>query len=172
MLGDALRAIDNHLSSDDTVRLNQVFKDGIKSNDLQSIYFSSLNLKDLSAQEKTDICSKLISMHGESKLNVSLSINSFPKQQSNIQMSLLLKEFEKNFYLCGASKLFACKHALPESILSAVKTSLTKDTTTAHELYYNYFAYKYAGNVVDEATKTRIAANLQTILKADDSLSK
>lgn len=72
MLGDALRAIDNHLSSEDTARLNQVFKDGIKSNDLQSIYFSSLNLKDLSVQEKTDVCNKLDSLHGDSKLNVSL----------------------------------------------------------------------------------------------------
>lgn len=71
VLGDALRAIDNHLSSEDIARLNQVFVDGIKSNDLQSIYFSALNLKDLSAQEKTNACNRLLSLHGESKLNVS-----------------------------------------------------------------------------------------------------
>lgn len=82
------------------------------------------------------------------------------------------KEFERNFYLVGASELLACKSIIPESVSSAVKASLSKDTTTAHELFYNYYSNKYAGNTIDEATKTRIAANLQTILKADDSLSK
>lgn len=72
MLGDALRAIENHLSSDDNVRLNQVFVDGIKSNDLQAIYFSALNLKDLSASEKTKVCERLVTLYTESKLNVSL----------------------------------------------------------------------------------------------------
>lgn len=70
VLGDAIRAIDNHLSADDITRLNQVFVDGIKSNDLQSIYFSSLNLKDISAQEKTNVCNRLATLHAESKLNV------------------------------------------------------------------------------------------------------
>ncbi|XP_031627769.1 dolichyl-diphosphooligosaccharide--protein glycosyltransferase subunit 2 [Contarinia nasturtii] len=149
VLGDALRAIENHLSSEDSVRLQQVFVDGIKSNDLQAIYFSALNLKELSAQEKSNVCERLLSLHGESKLN----------------------EFEKNFYLVGASKLLSCSSPVPAAILSTVKSSLAKDTTTAHELYYNYFSNKYAGNAVDDATKTRIATNLQTILKADDSLS-
>lgn len=70
-MGDALRAIENHLSHEDNARLKQVFVDGIKSNDLQAIYFSSLNLKDLSAKEKTDVCSRLATLHAESKLNVS-----------------------------------------------------------------------------------------------------
>lgn len=149
VLGDAIRAIDNHLSADDITRLNQVFADGIKSNDLQSIYFSSLNLKDISAQEKTNVCNRLATLHAESKLN----------------------EFEKNFYLVGTHKHLSCSSAVSASVLSAIKSSLSKDTTTSHELYFNYFANKYVGNAVDDATKTRLAANLQTILKADDSLS-
>lgn len=71
VLGDALRAIDNHLTSDDSVRLQQVFIDGFKSNDLQSIYYSALNSDNLSANEKTEVCSRLVDLHGESKLNVS-----------------------------------------------------------------------------------------------------
>lgn len=149
VLGDALRAIDNHLTSEDNARLKQVFVDGINSNDLQAIYFSALNLKDLSAQEKSKICERLNTLYGESKLN----------------------DFEKNFYLVGASKLLSCSSPVPAAVLSAIKASLSKDTKTAHELYYNYFANKYAGNAVDDATKTRIATNLQNILKADDSLS-
>lgn len=70
-MGDALRAIDNHLTSDDSVRLQQVFIDGFKSNDLQSIHFSASNLDDLSSNEKTDVCSRLVDLHAESKLNVS-----------------------------------------------------------------------------------------------------
>lgn len=72
LLGDALRAIDNHLTSEDNVRLQQVFVDGIKSNDLQSIYFGALNLNDLSATEKNEACQRLVNLHTESKLNVSV----------------------------------------------------------------------------------------------------
>lgn len=71
VFGDALRAIDNHLTSEDNARLRQVFVDGIKSNDLQAIYYSALNHKDLSAQEKSNVCDRLVNLHSESKLNVS-----------------------------------------------------------------------------------------------------
>lgn len=71
---DALRAIDNSLSSDDNTRLKQVFLDGFNSNDLQSNYFGALNLKELTAQEKNSACSRLVSLHSESKLNVSFSL--------------------------------------------------------------------------------------------------
>lgn len=83
-----------------------------------------------------------------------------------------MQAFEKNFYLAGAHSQLACSEAIPAAALSAIKSSLSKDTTTSHELYYNYFSNKYVGNAIDEATKTKIANNLQTILKADDSLSK
>lgn len=77
MLGDALRAIDNHLTSDDTARLNQVFVDGIKSNDLQSIYFSALKFKDLSEEDKTNACNRHVNLYRESKLNVSFFLTLF-----------------------------------------------------------------------------------------------
>lgn len=70
---NALRAIDNSLSSDDNARLKQVFLDGFKSNDIQAVYFGALNLKELSAQEKNSACSRLPSLYSESKLNVSFS---------------------------------------------------------------------------------------------------
>lgn len=72
MLGDTLRGIDNHLTNEDNVRLQQVFADGIKSNDLQAIYFSALNLNDLSATDKNEACQRLVNLHTESKLNVSI----------------------------------------------------------------------------------------------------
>lgn len=74
MLSDALKAIDNNLSIEDNARLQQVFVDGIKSNELQAIFFSALNLKDLSAQEKNKVCERLVSLHTESKLNVSFAL--------------------------------------------------------------------------------------------------
>lgn len=82
------------------------------------------------------------------------------------------KEFEKNFYLVGSHNHLQCKNAVPAAILSAVQSSLTKDSITVQELYYNYFANKYIGNAVDDSTKTRIAARLYSILSSDDSLSK
>lgn len=83
-----------------------------------------------------------------------------------------MQTFEKNFYLVGAHSQLSCSEAISAAVLSAIKSSLLKDTTTSHESYYNYFANKYVGDAVDEATKTKIANNLQAILKADDSLSK
>lgn len=71
LMGDALRAIEIHLTNEDNVRLHQVFVDGVKSNDLQAIFFSALNLKDLSAQEKNEVCERLVNLYTESKLNVS-----------------------------------------------------------------------------------------------------
>lgn len=71
MLGDALRAIDNHLTSEDNERLQQVFVDGFKSNDLQAILYSAVNLENLSANEKTETCNRVLELHAESKLNVS-----------------------------------------------------------------------------------------------------
>lgn len=87
-------------------------------------------------------------------------------------IGVFVKDFERNYYLVGSSKLLDCKNIVPETVLSAVKASLSKDSTTAQELYFNIFANKFVGNALDEATKTRVATNLQNILKADDSLSK
>lgn len=68
---EAARTINSHLSGSDLDRLNKVFLDGIKSNDLQSLYYSALNLKQLSSEEKASTCSQLLNLHAESKLNVS-----------------------------------------------------------------------------------------------------
>lgn len=61
-----------HINDDDHQRLLAVFADGIKSNDLQSIYYSSANSKklSLSENEKTAICDQLSALHSASKLNV------------------------------------------------------------------------------------------------------
>lgn len=147
---EAARTINSHLSATDLERLNKVFLDGIKSNDLQAIYFSSLNFKELTNDVKLSVCDRLIALHAESKLN----------------------EFEKNFYLTGAHRQIGCQAAVPSNIASTIKSSLTKDTSTAHELYFNYFSNKNIGATIDDATKGRIATNLQSILKTDDSLSR
>lgn len=71
---NALRAIDNSLNSDDNARLKQVFTEGLKSDDLPSVFFSALNLfKELPAQEKNAVCSRLAKLHSDSKLNVSFA---------------------------------------------------------------------------------------------------
>lgn len=68
----ATRTVNNFLSKSDQDRLQSVFQDGIKSNDLQSIYYSALNLKSsLQSQEKTEVCGRLAASYADSKLNVS-----------------------------------------------------------------------------------------------------
>lgn len=68
---EAARTINSHLSESDLERLNKVFVDGIDSNDLQAVYYSAVNLKQLTSATKTSTCSRLLSLHAESKLNVS-----------------------------------------------------------------------------------------------------
>lgn len=73
LCSEAARTINSHLSGTDLERLDKVFADGISSNDLQSVYYSALNLKTLSEADKASTCSRLLSLHAESKLNVSSS---------------------------------------------------------------------------------------------------
>lgn len=85
---------------------------------------------------------------------------------------MVAQEFEKNFYLTGATKQLGCSQQLPANILTNVKLSLSKEPSTSHELFFNYFSNKNAGAVIDDATKNRLATALQTLLKSDDSLSR
>lgn len=68
----AAKTIDTHLSATDLERLNKVFSDGLKSNDLQSIYYGAVNSKEIAAADvKQSICNRLPTLYTESKLNVS-----------------------------------------------------------------------------------------------------
>lgn len=68
---EAARTINGHLNGSDLDRLNRVFLDGVKSNDLQSIFYSALYGKNLNVNDVTSACQKLEKLHAESKLNVS-----------------------------------------------------------------------------------------------------
>uniref|UniRef100_A0A182RFP5 Dolichyl-diphosphooligosaccharide--protein glycosyltransferase subunit 2 n=1 Tax=Anopheles funestus TaxID=62324 RepID=A0A182RFP5_ANOFN len=142
------RTVSSHLTAQDQERFAKVFSEGLKSNDLQSLYYASANVA-LPAGDVTSTCKRLFTLHGESKLN----------------------DFEKNFYLIGARKNFGCKEALPAKVESAVKAALTKDASTAQEIYYNFHSAKLAGLTVDEKVRTTLGKNLQTVLKKDDSLN-
>ena len=48
--------------------------DGLKSTDLQSIYYSVINLKSIKNDEKTNICSRISNFAKDSKINVSLFV--------------------------------------------------------------------------------------------------
>lgn len=65
------RTVDSHLGPKDLTRLQKVFVDGLSSNDLQAIFFSSLNIETTDAATKETLCKKIVTLHAESKLNVS-----------------------------------------------------------------------------------------------------
>lgn len=69
--GHAARTVDSHLTPQDLQRFQSVFVSALTSNDLQSIYYASLNIEPTSADEKKQLCQKLNKLHEESKLNVS-----------------------------------------------------------------------------------------------------
>ncbi|XP_050073129.1 dolichyl-diphosphooligosaccharide--protein glycosyltransferase subunit 2 [Anopheles maculipalpis] len=142
------RTVSNHLTTQDKERFAKVFDEGLKSNDLQSLYYASVNVA-LPAGDAVSTCKRLLSLHRESKLN----------------------DFEKNFYLIGARKNFDCKETLPTQVESAVKAALTKDASTAQEIYYNFHSAKLADLTVDEKVRIVLGKNLQTVLKKDDSLN-
>jgi oligosaccharyltransferase complex subunit delta (ribophorin II) len=55
--------------------------------------------------------------------------------------------------------------------LNQLKSSFDKDFTTIQQMYYNYFAQKSLDpSFLNEAKKKKIATNLQSLLKKDDSL--
>ncbi|XP_053675449.1 dolichyl-diphosphooligosaccharide--protein glycosyltransferase subunit 2 [Anopheles nili] len=142
------RTVTSHLTAQDQQRFTKIFDEGLKSTDLQSLYYSSVNVA-LPAGDVASACKRLFALHTESKLN----------------------DFEKNFYLIGARKNFGCKEALPAKVETTVKAALTKDASTAQEIYYNLNSAKLAGLTVDEKVRTTLGKNLQTVLKKDDSLN-
>uniref|UniRef100_A0A182NHK5 Dolichyl-diphosphooligosaccharide--protein glycosyltransferase subunit 2 n=1 Tax=Anopheles dirus TaxID=7168 RepID=A0A182NHK5_9DIPT len=142
------RTVSSHLTAQDQDRFAKVFAEGLKSSDLQSLYYSSANVA-LPAGDVVSTCKRLFTLHAESKLN----------------------DFEKNFYLIGARKNFGCKEALPAKVETSVKTALAKDATTTQEIYYNLHSAKLAGLAVDEKVRTALGKNLQSVLKKDDSLN-
>lgn len=68
------RTVQQCLSDSDTARYSQVFVDGLKSNDLQSVYYSAINHNTATEAEKKDVCKRLVALHTESKLNVSSTL--------------------------------------------------------------------------------------------------
>ncbi|XP_058056009.1 dolichyl-diphosphooligosaccharide--protein glycosyltransferase subunit 2 [Anopheles bellator] len=142
------RTVATHLTAQDQERFAKVFSEGLKSNDLQSLFFTSSNVK-LPANDVVGTCKRLLTLHAESKLN----------------------DFEKNYYLIGASKNFGCKEALPAKVETAVKASLSKDASTTQELYFNFYSAKLVGVKLDEKTRTALGKNLQALVKKDDSLN-
>ncbi|XP_055917463.1 dolichyl-diphosphooligosaccharide--protein glycosyltransferase subunit 2 [Eupeodes corollae] len=146
----ALQTVSSHLSSSDLSRLQKVFIDGLSSNDLQSIYYSTVNVETTNESQKAALCQKIHATYQDSKLN----------------------DFEKNFYLVGAHKNAKCTTvAIPQAVLNKISSSFSKDAATAQEIFFNLFASKAMGVTIDAPTSSKIAKNLQNILKKDDSLS-
>ncbi|XP_065089624.1 uncharacterized protein LOC135710857 [Ochlerotatus camptorhynchus] len=138
------RTVSKYITPADQDRYQKIFTDGLKSSDLQAVYFSSVNVADKSP----DACSRLDAVYLESNFN----------------------DFKKNFYYSGSWKNFGCK-TVPTKVKQTVEAALQKDTGSTQEVYFNLHAAKYLGVAVDEATKARLAKNLQAILKKDDSLN-
>lgn len=144
---NAAKTINSHLSGADLQRLQQVFGEGLKSNDIQSVYYGAINFGKTTPKEKEEACKLVAKLHKDSKLN----------------------EFEKNFYLVATYKKLFCPSPISESIQDVI--TLKKEFTTAHEIYYNYFATLALGNPISDEVKANLVKNIQSILKKDDSLS-
>lgn len=64
-----------------------------------------------------------------------------------------------------------CSEKLPVAITNQLKSSFDKDFTSSQDLFFSYFAQKsFDPAFLKETVKQKLAKNLQTILKKDDSL--
>ncbi|KAL5293385.1 RPN2 family protein [Megaselia abdita] len=144
----SLKAASSHLKAEDLARFQKVFVEGLNSNDLQAIYYSSLNIQTTSEAEKTKICNNIVVSHAESKFN----------------------DFEKNFYLVGAYKNLQCTNLLPQQALDKIAGSLSKDTSTAQEIFFNVVASKRMNVAIPSAVSDRLSKAVQSIVSKDDSL--
>ncbi|XP_017125187.1 dolichyl-diphosphooligosaccharide--protein glycosyltransferase subunit 2 [Drosophila elegans] len=143
------RTVDSHLGQKDLTRLQKVFVDGFGSSDLQSIFFSSLNIQLTDATQKEPLCKKIATLHAESKLN----------------------SFEKDYYYIGASRNLGCSAKIDESLLSKVYGSLTTELGSSQEIFYRVVTHKVLGVEINEATQGKLVKRLQELLKKDDTLS-
>ncbi|XP_017049749.1 dolichyl-diphosphooligosaccharide--protein glycosyltransferase subunit 2 [Drosophila ficusphila] len=141
--------VDSHLGPKDLSRLQKVFVDGFGSSDLQSIFFSSLNIQLTDATQKEPICKKIATLHAESKLN----------------------SFEKDYYYIGASRNLGCSAKIDESLLSKVYGSLNSELGSTQEIFYRVVTHKVLGVEVNEAAQGKLVKRLQELLKKDDTLS-
>ncbi|XP_053962532.1 dolichyl-diphosphooligosaccharide--protein glycosyltransferase subunit 2 [Anastrepha ludens] len=142
------RTVPGHLGQNDLHRLERVFADGLTSNDLQSIYYSTLNIQMNDAKESTKLCSKIRTLHQESKLNA----------------------YEKDFYLIGSGKNLNCKDKLSETVLANVYSSLKSELSSSQEIYFRVATNKLLGVLVDEQSTDKLLKTLHDLLKKDDSI--
>lgn len=145
----AAPSVVNHISSADQARFDEIFSEGLRSRDIQSIYYSTLSDKSTRGETKV-VCLQLIETYTESKLN----------------------EFEKNFYFVGIFRKLKCNLPFPGKFEAAIRSSLEKDSKTVAELYFNYFATRLLTEKdIPEETKVKVSKNLLALLKKDDSLT-
>lgn len=72
LLAEAHLAVNDSLNGDDRLRIQELFQNGIKSSNLEAIYYSAVNIKDLlNEDDKLKVCSRLQNLHSESKFDVS-----------------------------------------------------------------------------------------------------
>ncbi|XP_016947438.1 dolichyl-diphosphooligosaccharide--protein glycosyltransferase subunit 2 [Drosophila biarmipes] len=143
------RTVDSHLGQKDLSRLQKVFVDGFGSSDLQSIFFSSLNIQLTDATQKEPLCKKIATLHAESKLN----------------------SFEKDYYYIGASRNLGCSAKIDEGLLSKVYASLNSELGSSQEIFYRVVTHKVLGVEINEAAQGKLVKRLQELLKKDDTLS-
>lgn len=142
------RTVSKYITAQDQDRYGKIFAEGLKSTDLQAVFFSTAN--GVTAGDRTpEACKRLVAVYGESKLN----------------------DFEKNYYLAGAWKNLACKEPIAAKVKDGVKAALAKDAGSAQEIYFNLFAAKALGLPVDDTVKAQVGKNLQALLKKDDTLN-
>ncbi|XP_067633029.1 dolichyl-diphosphooligosaccharide--protein glycosyltransferase subunit 2 isoform X2 [Eurosta solidaginis] len=142
------RTVPGHLEQSDLNRMQRVFADGITSNDLQSIYYSTLNIQVTDATESAELCSKIQKIHGESKLS----------------------ESEKDFYLIGSIKNLRCREKFTEAFLAKVYNAFKMDVGSSQDIYFRVASYKLLGVKIDDQTITKLVKSLNELLKKDDSV--
>lgn len=140
--------IANHLTAADKQRLQTVFTEGVRGDDLQNAHHSAKYIPKSSAVPTADICQHIASLHRDAKIN----------------------EFERSFYALSAYKSLLCTQSIPEAMI-AETTGRHEGYTTAMEIYQTLAARRSLSIPLADVQKQSLAKNLLAILRKDDSLT-
>lgn len=76
------------------------------------------------------------------------------------------------FYVVSAVKHLSCTNIATASAVKSLQEIFSSETATVTDLYHAVIGLKNHGQPLNEANKSKLAKQLQTLLKKEDTLLK
>lgn len=143
-------AINSHLTSADQQHLQLVFTEGLTADCLQSVYYSAVNLKTPTEQQRKAACEHAQRLHSTST-------------------DAKLSAAEKHFYLFAIYKKLLCAAPIAEATQNAVL--LKSEFSSAAEMFYTLRGLGALSTKLRDEQKATWIKSLGAIVRKDDSIA-